>query len=167
MIYLFTGIPIVIAFLFYGFKIGILVGVLHVLGQLVFFPFGTVGFITYPVGLLINLLMFSGIYLANKLTVSKTEFKNQISEKKKAIIFTSFAAIIRTGIMPVYDFFVFYHLLLPLVLGNSIPEAYILGLVPSFVLYHFTSTLYTIPTAYLIARKVSKYLKIKPTYLPN
>ena len=166
MIYLLADIPVIIAFLLYGFKTGILVEILHILGQLIFFPVGTAGFVAYPTGLLINLLMFSGIYLANKFIVSETGFKNHNTEKKKAIIFTGFAAIIRTGIMPIYDFFVFYHLLLPLALGVSIPEIYIIGLVPSFVLYHFTTTLYTIPTAYLIARKVSNYLKIKPTYLP-
>jgi riboflavin transporter FmnP len=166
MIYLLADIPVIIAFLLYGFKTGILVEILHILGQLIFFPVGTAGFVAYPTGLLINLLMFSGIYLANKFIVSETGFKNHNTEKKKAIIFTGFAAIIRTGIMPIYDFFIFYHLLLPLALGVSIPEIYIIGLVPSFVLYHFTTTLYTIPTAYLIARKVSNYLKIKPTYLP-
>jgi hypothetical protein len=167
MIYLFTGIPIVVAFLLYGFNTGILVGALHILGQLIFFPVGTVGFVTYPVGLLINLLMFSGVYLANKLIVSKPRFTNHTSEKKKTIIFTGFAIIIRTGIMPLFDFFVFYHLLLPLVLGTSIPELYIVGLVPSFILYHITSALYTIPTAYLIARKASKYLRITAKYLPS
>ncbi|MEJ2242546.1 MAG: hypothetical protein P8Y18_10465 [Candidatus Bathyarchaeota archaeon] len=166
MIYLFTGIPIIVSFLLYGFKTGIMVAVLHILGQLIFFPAGPAGIVAYPTGLLINLLMFSGVYLANKYIFTKTGFKNHTSEKKKAIILTGFAVIIRTGIMPIYDFFVFYHLLLPLVLGNSIPEIYIVSLVPSFVLYHITTTLYTIPTAYLIAGKVSKHLKIKATYLP-
>lgn len=166
MLYLIADIPVIIAFLLYGLKTGVLVGVLHILGQLIFFPLGPVGLVAYPTGLLINLLMFSGIYLANKFIVSKPGFTNHNSEKKKAIIFTGFAAIIRTGIMPIYDFFVFHHLLRPLVLGVSIPEIYIVGLVPSFFLYHITSTLYTIPIAYLVARKVSEYLKIKPVYLP-
>ncbi|MBN1969071.1 MAG: hypothetical protein JW870_06865 [Candidatus Delongbacteria bacterium] len=167
MVYLITGIPIVIAFLLYGFKTGFLVGVLHILGQLIFFPVGLMGFVAYPAGLLINLLMFSGVYLAKKFITSKTGFKNHNSEKKKAIIFTGFAVIIRTGIMPIYDFFVFYHFLRPLVLGVSVPEIYIVCLVPSFVLYHLTTTLYTIPIAYLIARKVSKYLRIRAKYFAS
>ena len=68
--------------------------------------------------------------------------------------------------MPIIDYAVLYTILLPIALGISIPESYIIALVPAFILYNVTSTLYAVPIAYLIARKVSKQLKISAKYLP-
>ncbi|MGD6851806.1 MAG: hypothetical protein ACQCN6_07095 [Candidatus Bathyarchaeia archaeon] len=54
-----------------------------------------------------------------------------------------------------------YYILLSLVLGHVIPQAYINGLIAAFILYNITSTLYVVPIAYVIARKTSQYLRIK------
>jgi hypothetical protein len=67
--------------------------------------------------------------------------------------------------MPFLTYGVLYHALLPLVLGTSIPEAYIIALVPSFVLYNVTLPLYTVPIAYFVATKVGRYLKIETCLL--
>ena len=67
--------------------------------------------------------------------------------------------------MPFLSYGVMYHILLPLVLGISIPEATIAALVPSFVLYNVTVPLYTVPIAYIVATKVSRYLRIEPHLL--
>ena len=165
MIYLLADIPVVAAFLRYGFKIGIITEAVHVLGQIMLFPMGPAGFVAYPMGLLINLLMFFGIQLASRFISGKVASKNQFSDRKKIFILTGFAMAIRTGIMPVIDYAVFYGILLPLVLSVSFPQAYIAALVPSFILYHVTTTLYVVPLAYIIAKKTSNYLKIKP-YVP-
>jgi len=66
--------------------------------------------------------------------------------------------------MPIIDYAVLYSVLLPLVLNTSIPEAYILALVPSFVIYNVTSTLYAVPIAYITAKRVSEYLKIETRF---
>lgn len=84
-----------------------------------------------------------------------------ISEKKKTIYQTASAAAFRGGIMPVVDFFLLYHILLPLVLGRVIPEEYIWGLVPAFVAYNVTSALYVVPVACTVARKVSRFLEME------
>jgi len=161
MFYLLADIPIVVAFLLYGFKVGVLVEVLHIAGQLLFFPMGPAGIVTYPMGLLINLLMFSGIQLANKFMKSKVVSNSQFDQKKKISYFTGFAAVFRTGIMPIIDYGVLYHILLPIALSIVIPEVYVLALVPSFILYHVTTTLYVVPIAYLLAKRSSKYLQVK------
>jgi hypothetical protein len=85
--------------------------------------------------------------------------------KKATIYLTAFAVASRGGIMPFFDYGVVYHILLPLVLGISFPEAYIVALVPGFVLFNVTAPLYTVPIAYIIATKVSRYLKIEPRLL--
>ena len=163
--YTLCDIPVLVAFFLYGFKIGILVEVLHIVGQEIFFPVGPGGIVVYPMGLITHLLMFSGIYLASKFISRKAASKKQFGEKKKTIYFTGLATALRGGLMPIIDYLVLYSILLPLALGITIPATYILALVPSFFLYNVTSTLYAVPIAYLIARKTSNYLKIHAKFL--
>jgi hypothetical protein len=112
------------------------------------------GFIFVP-------LMVSGIYLASKFLARRSLSGKQISEKKRALYFTGFATALRGGIMPVIDYVVLYNFLLPLVLSITIPAANITALVPSFIAYNITNALYVVPVAYLVAKRVSKYLKME------
>jgi riboflavin transporter FmnP len=163
--YHFSEIPIVVAFLLFGPKIGVLVEALQLAGQLVFFPAGIVGFVVYPMGFVAVLLMLAGVYLAGRFTSRRATSEKFLSEKKQTVYFTAFAVASRGGIMPFLTYGVLYNVLLPLVLGTSIPAAYITALVPSFVLYNVTIPLYTVPIAYLVATKVRKYLKIESRLL--
>lgn len=158
MFYMVSDIPVLVAFLLFGFKIGFLVEAIHILGQEIFFPAGPAGIVVYPMGIFIHLFMFSGIYLASKFL--KHRAKEPYS-KKRMLYFTGFAAVLRGALMPIIDSGLLYYFLLPLVLGRTIPSVYIMGLIPSFVVYNVTSTLYAVPIAHLIARKASKHLKIK------
>ncbi len=159
-------IPVLIAFIIYGFKIGFLIEILHIIGQEIFFPLGPGGVVTYPMGLVVHLLMFAGIYFAHKIMKRKIDTGYDVAEKKTVIYFTGLATALRGGLMPIIDYAVLYNILLPIALGRTIPEAYILGLVPAFIIYNVTSAFFAVPIAFFIARKVSNYLKIKPTYLP-
>jgi riboflavin transporter FmnP len=163
--YHFSEIPIVVAFLLFGPRIGVLVEVLHLAGQLVFFPVGPAGLVVYPMGFVAVLLMLAGVYLASRFASRKTASEKPLSEKRRTIYLTAFAAASRGGIMPFLTYGVMYHVLLPLVLGISIQEAYIAALVPSFVLYNVTVPLYTVPIASIIATKVGRYLRIEPRLL--
>jgi hypothetical protein len=116
-------------------------------------------------GLVFHMFMFSGIYLANKLINRKIAKGKNVSEKKTTIYFTGLATALRGGLMPIIDYAVLYSILLPFALGITIPETYVLALVPAFILYNVTSTLYTVPIAHLIARKTSKHLGIKAKFL--
>ena len=161
MFYMVSDIPILVAFLLFGFKIGFLVEAIHILGQEIFFPAGAAGIVVYPMGIFIHLLMFSGIYLANKYLNSKVK---EPTARKRTIYFTGFAAALRGALMPIIDYSLLYYFLLPLVLGYSIPQSYTVALIPSFIVYNVTSTLYAVPFAYLIARKASKFLTTKPIF---
>jgi len=163
--YTFCDIPVLVAFLIYGFKIGFMVEVIHTLGQEIFFPAGPGGIVFYLMGFFIHLFMFSGIYLASKFMNRKNASIAGFSEKKRTIYFTAFAATFRGGLMPIIDYAVLYNILLPLVLGITIPETYIVALVPTFVFFNISSTFYAVPIAYFIARKTSKYLRIKAKFL--
>ena len=159
--YSFCEIPVLVAFLIFGFKIGFLVEALHIAGQEIFFPVGLAGIVVYPMGFIFVPLMFSGIYLASKFLARRAASGKQISEKKRTLHFTGFATALRGGIMPVIDYAVLYNFLLPLALSQTIPAAYIATLVPSFIVYNITNALYVVPVAYLVAKRVSKYLKME------
>jgi len=163
--YGFYEIPVLVAFIIYGFKIGYLVEILHIMGQEIFFPMGVGAVVVYPMGLIFHMFMFSGIYLANKLINRKIAKGKKVSEKKTVIYFTGLATALRGGLMPIIDYAVLYSILIPIALGISIPQTYILALVPSFIIYNVTSTLYTVPIAHLIALKTSKHLRIKAKFL--
>jgi riboflavin transporter FmnP len=161
MFYTVCDIPVLIVFLIFGFKIGFLVEAVHIAGQEIFFPAGPAGIVVLPMGFFIHLLMFSGIYLASKLVTRRAASGKQFGEKRRTLYFTGFATAFRGVIMPIIDYTIMYSILLPLVLSIAIPAAYIAALVPSFIIYNITSALYAVPIAYLIAKRVSKYLKIE------
>lgn len=159
--YTLCEIPVLVAFIIFGLKIGFLVEALHIVGQEIFFPVGPGGIVVYPMGFFTHLFMFSGIYLASKFITRRAASGKQFGEKRRTLYFTGFATALRGGLMPIIDYAVLYNVLLPLVLSITIPETYIAALVPSFVLYNITSALYAVPLAYLIAKRVSNYLKIE------
>jgi riboflavin transporter FmnP len=159
--YHFNEIPIIVAFLLFGPKIGVLVGVLQLVGQEALFPVGPVGIVVYPMGFVALLMMFFGVYLGNRFIAYKDASEKSLDEKKRTIYLTAFVAVVRGGVMPLISYGILYRFLLPLTLGTPIPETYIAALVPSFVLYNVTIPLYTIPISYVIARKVSNYLKLE------
>ncbi len=162
--YHFNEIPIVVTFILFGPQTGLLVGVLHLAGQELLFPIGPTGIVAYPMGFIALLVMVVGAYLANRLIVHKFKFDNPPNDEKGAIWMTAGASISRGGIMPIVEYFVLYGVLFPLVLGTDIPRTYAVGLVPSFILYNVTVTLYTVPIAWLLATKVSKQLKLDPSF---
>jgi len=160
-----SQIPIVVAFLLFGVRIGVLVGVLNLAGGLALFPLGTAGLIVYPMDFVSLLVMFAGLYLASTFITRGVEPGGVPVLKKPVVGLTVGAVAFRGGIMPFIDYGVVNHILIPLILGFQRPEAAIIGLVPVFVLYNVVSALYTIPVAYFVATRVSVYLKIEPCFL--
>ncbi|MCW3996928.1 MAG: hypothetical protein NWE98_12370 [Candidatus Bathyarchaeota archaeon] len=161
--YHFYEIPIVTAFLLFGLKIGVLVGLLNLAGQELIFPQGPAFMVAYPIGFIGLLFTLLGTYLAIKYLIRKTTEK-PYNDRKRTFYLTAFASATRGAIMPVIIFEIHYQILLPLV-GIRIPEATVVGLIPGFFLFTLTLPLYTIPIAYLIATKVSKSLEIEPCLL--
>jgi riboflavin transporter FmnP len=163
--YHFSEIPIAVAFILFGPKIGVLVAALNVVGLEVFFPVGPAGFVVYPMGFVAILIMFFGMYLASRFLSRKNATKENLDKNKQAAYFTAFAAAIRGGIMPFLTYSVLYQILLPLFLGNNMRALNVAALVPSFVLYNVTLTLYTVSIAYIVATKLGEHLKIEPRLL--
>jgi riboflavin transporter FmnP len=156
----FSQIPVVIAFLLFGFRIGGLVGFVTLLGQIAVFPFNpSAVFIAYPMEFASALVMFVGMHLSNRLIKNDSSGRYSLL-KKPAIGLTAFAALFRGGIIPFADYGVAFHVLVPLVVQVKLPEAYIVALVPSFFAYNVIVPLYTVPVAYFIAKRVSRSLNM-------
>jgi riboflavin transporter FmnP len=157
--YQFSQIPIIVAFLLFGVRIGFSVGILNMAGGMLLFSTGPTTIITYPMGLVSVLVMFAGLYAGSRFITKNGKSLHT------AIGLTFFAVVLRGFIMPFVDYGVLYHVLVPLVLGVSLPEAFIAGLIPAFILYNVTVPLYTIPLAYVVATKVGNHLKMEPRFL--
>jgi hypothetical protein len=154
-----SEIPVVIAFILFGVRIGILIGFFNLLGQLMFFMISPVYLVAYPMGFVATLLMLLGVYLASKI-IERKERTKAFGWNKTGLYLTLFAFILRATIMPLIDYQIFYRLLLPM-FGYSIPETYIIGLIPVFILFNSIVPIYAVPIAYTIATQVRKALKLQ------
>ena len=155
--YYFWEIPIVAAFLLFGFKVAFSISVLSGVAKLVFSPGQAplLGFITQFLPLLTMLL---GIYLAQKLIQSRVSNGKSISAARATIYFTTLGVAVRAGIMPFIDY-AQYRFLFPLFLGRDFAQAYILALMPGIVLFNILVPLYGVSIGFLVANTVGKNLK--------
>jgi riboflavin transporter FmnP len=161
----FGQIPVVIAFLLFGPKVGIFVGLINLVGGITLFPVGAGTFIVYPADFLSSLLMFAGIDLVRRIRNNYNKPGKTQFFKKPAVGSILGALLIRTTIMPFFDFAVVYHILVPIFFGFRPSEIDIWGLVPAFVVYNAIVSFYVVSTAYVIATKASMPLKIEMKYL--
>ncbi len=157
-----TQIPVVVAFLLFGVRFGVSVGVLNLIGSFALFPFGTAGLILYPMDFISLLLTFAGLYLASVFIAKNNDASGVSHFRRPAVGLTVGALATRGGLMPLVDYGVLNHILLPLILGFQRSEAAMLALVPVFVLFNVIVVLYTVPVAFFVANRIGRYLKIEP-----
>ena len=158
--YYWWEIPIIAAFLLFGFKVAFSISVLNTLARM------ALGVTPNPLLLpLISfqplLIMLFGVYLAQKLIQRQFLKGKIISDAKKGVYITALGVAARAMILPFIDY-VNYHTLFPFFVGRDFPEAYITGIMPGIVLFNILVPLYGISIGYLVAKTVSKNLKIEP-----
>jgi riboflavin transporter FmnP len=161
----FWEIPIVIALMLRGFKFGFTVATISVFAQALIFP-RSLGLL-FPVWNLIAMsTTLAAIALTKWLFDHRASVNPQIkkSEKKLVICFVAVTLAIRVGVMPFVDFFM-YKFMLPIVIGQTYTDEYILGLMSFMLFYNTVLTLYTVPASYAIAKKVNQNLKIGASFL--
>jgi hypothetical protein len=161
----FSQIPVIIAFLIFSFRIGLSVGFFTLIGQIAVFPTSpSVIFIAYPMDFVSSLLMVLGMYVASKI-IKKDSSASHFLLRKRTVGLTLFAALFRGSIASILDYALVFHVLVPLFIQFSLSEAFIVGLIPSFVAYNLIVTVYTVPAAYAVAKRISRSLEIQPTNL--
>jgi riboflavin transporter FmnP len=155
--YRFCEIPMVVAFLLFGPEVGISIAGLNVFAEMVLFPGPTV-IVGRPVVFVLVLSMFLGIYSARWLL--KLHASNSNALLKPMLYCTAFGALLRTMVAPLTNY-PMYRYAVPLLTGLSMSDASVMALMPAFMIYALTFSLYTIPIGYLVARIVSRNLKLR------
>jgi hypothetical protein len=151
-------IPIVTAFLLFGFRVAFSAVVIGIAGQTALFV-GPASILEAPWGLIVVLTMFLGIYLAKKLSQSRLTYVKLTTGIMPIVLFTAFCIIVRASIMLPIDYTI-YSSILPIVIGVNIPNAYVIGLMPFTFLFNVLVPLYTVPVSYLLAKTIGNNVKV-------
>jgi riboflavin transporter FmnP len=149
--YRFWEIPIVAAFLLLGPKIGVTVAVLRTAAELTLFP-SPAGILGPLFVLPVTLSMLLGVYSGGRLLKRKASQDENLGIKP-VTYFTALGTLFRTATAPVV-MYVMYHFFL------SFSDIQIMALMPVFAVFALTLSLYTIPIGYIVARIVSRNLKV-------
>lgn len=157
----FWEIPVIIAFLLYGLRVGFVVTVVDALGLLFLFPDGT-SFMGPIWRVIIMSVMFFGLLLAKK--VVKRISRNPLISPKKwwrdpVWVFTVVTVLVRLAILPVFDLSMYRHVL-PIVMGISFTDAYLIGLIPVEIVFNILVPLYSVPVAYVVSKTVNSVMKL-------
>jgi riboflavin transporter FmnP len=158
--YYWWEIPIIAAFLLFGFKVAFSIWVLNTLARMV------MGVSPNPlllpiIGLMPLLTMLLGVYLAQKLVSRRASERKTISDARKGVYVTALGVAFRAAIMPFIDY-AYYYTLFPFFLGRTFTDAYVIAILPGIVLLNILVPLYGVSIGYLIAKTVGKNLKIRP-----
>jgi riboflavin transporter FmnP len=156
--YYFWGIPIVAAFLLFGFKVAFSISVLTVAARLLVFP-GQAPLLASIISFMPLLTMLLGVYLAQRFIQHRISNGKSISAARAAVYFTALGIALRVGIMPFIDYEQ-YHFLFPFFLGREFSEAYILAIMPGVVIFNILVPLYEVSIGFLLAKVVDKNLKM-------
>jgi len=149
LIYQVWEIPIVAAFLLYGFLSGIAIAVLNTLVLLMVFPGMLLTGPLYNLAAVISMLI--GISLP------KIIHKNPHADKRiLAVVLTAFGMAFRVGSMTVVNW---AFLRFPPPVGFAMPEEALLAALPFIAFFNATLALYTIPLGHAIAEAVKLYAK--------
>jgi riboflavin transporter FmnP len=145
-------IPIIAAFLLLGFKYGFLSGVLNSFFLFAVFP-GPAQWAYAPGNLAAQTSMMIGIYLAQKLVVRTATEGKVVSKAKTVVASTALGIVVRIPVMMAVMYVILRY-------AYAAPDIYTFAVLPIHAIYCIVMALYTIPTAYLIARTVNKSLKV-------
>ncbi|MEM3770231.1 MAG: hypothetical protein QXZ51_02620 [Candidatus Bathyarchaeia archaeon] len=149
LIYQVWEIPIVAAFLLYGFIAGIAIAALNTLVLLMVFPGMLLTGPLYNLAAVISMLI--GI------SIPKIIHKNpQADRRTLAFVLTAFGIVFRVGIMTVINW---AFLRFPPPVGFAMPEEAVMAALPFIAFFNATLALYTVPLGHVIAEAVKLYAK--------
>ena len=152
----FWEIPVIAALLIMDLKSAVLISLLDtaVLWVLYTGP----GFNAPLFNFLALISTIIGVYLAPKL-LSKTASKEIEIPKRKQMIFSTALGMLFRVLVMVPAVYLGTIFLRPILLGTTVPDAVIIGFLPTIALYDAVVALYTIPLSYLVCNIIIKNLK--------
>ena len=150
LIYQVWEIPIVAAFLLYGFSAGIAIAVLNMLVLLMVFPGMLLTGPLYNLAAIISMLV--GI------SIPKIVHKNPKANRQVVVaLITTFGIVFRVAIM---TFVNWAFLRFPPPVGFGYPEPVIIASLPLIALFNATLALYTVPLGYAIAETIKLHVRV-------
>ena len=150
-------IPIMVAFLLFGFKIAVAAGLINVGFLLAVFPGPSQPY--YPTNIIAQLGMMLGIYLASRILSRNASTDNPVSKPKLVSLSILLAILFRVTFMAPVMFGILY--LDPLQMFPTTPAWYIVAIIwPPQAIFNVILPLYMIPSSYLIARLISRNMKV-------
>ncbi len=152
--YSFNEIPVVVAFLLLSPIVAISIAALKMITEIVVFP-GPVVFVGRPLIFVLCLSMLLGIYVARQL-LKRTPPKDSKSLRKPLLYYTAFGTLFRTIIAPILNY-PQWLFIIPALTGIPVTPERALALVPAFMAFALTLSLYTIPASYLVARVIGTH----------
>ncbi len=151
--YRFWEIPAVMALFLVSPLSGVAVALLRVLGEMTLFP-GPLGVIGPLSTVLPTLGMLFGVYLAGRLLNRRGLKEGKWG--KPLLFFTAFGSLMRMAVAPVVMYPIYRFV------GN-LPDVTIMGIMPLLEVFALTLCIYTISSAYIIARLVHRTLGVGTT----
>jgi hypothetical protein len=161
----FWEIPLVVALLLFGFKLSFSIAVISAFAQALIFP-RMMGFL-FPVWNLIAMSTTLVAVFLMQLLITRKSFNVARLKKSRfnvVFLFVLSTLVIRLSVTPFVNYFM-YKYMLPIVLGNVYSDVYLAALLPLLMIYDTILVLYTVPTGYMIAKKINKTLKMGNTLL--
>ena len=150
-------IPVIVAFLLFGWKIAISVGLINSAFLVAVFPGMSQPY--YATNVLAQMAMMLGIYCASRLVSGKAAEGKPVSSKKIVLSSTLLAILFRVVLMWANMFFILY--VDPLQVYPTTPAWYIVTIIwPPQAVLNVILALYMVPSSYLIARVISRNMKI-------
>lgn len=150
LIYQIWEIPIVIAFLLYGARVGVLITVINTIALLALFPGALLSGPFYNMAAVLSMLLGIGM---TKILVERHSPKNDATI---ATLYTASGVALRTIVMTVVNYAFQRY---PPPIGFSLAEDAIIATMPLIVIFNITLALYTIPISYALAKAMKSYIK--------
>ena len=144
-------LPLVIAILLLGPKLGVAVGMIASLFLLAFHPSYTGVW-----GILAWLSTIIGVYFGYKFVTRNASQGKAPSAKKTVLFVTAGAIVLRTLVMAMQNYLVLRY---PII-GLNLPETVILAILPLIALFNATQILVCVPLGYFLTRTISTRLKV-------
>jgi len=151
LIYQIWEIPIVIVFLLYKARVGVVVALINTLALFIFFPGALITGPAYNLAAVLSMLLGMGI------ARSLLEGHFPKNEGVLAAAATGFGIGLRAFVMGLVNY---AFLRFPSPVGYSLPDPVIIAYIPLILMFNVTLALYTIPLGYTVARVLRTNLNV-------
>jgi riboflavin transporter FmnP len=145
--YQFWEIPIVAAFLIYGFKVGVSIALINTLILLLVFPGAN------PTGPFYNLVAIVSMLTGMWLTLDISRRMGISGRRQLIILVIALGIVFRVAIMSIVNYLCLQQ---PPPIGFALPVYIVIAYLPLVAIFNSSLAAYTIPLGFILASSVSR-----------